>query len=433
MIDGLRDPVDGAVTLRLVAQAEFDAAHATALWTAPDLLFPSATECWIRVPKTRSEIASIASALPARSYRLLDDLNQQDATDFALGWALGTYRFDRFRSVPPSARLCWPVNADRNQVEQKARAVTLVRDLVNLPPNHLGPQQLEETARDLATRWAASIEATTGQALLAANFHAIHAVGRASTNAPRLLDLRWGRKGAPKLTLVGKGVCFDAGGLQIKSTDSMLTMKNDLGGAAQALALAGLLIADRIDVDLRILIPAVENSIAGNAMRPLDVLQIGGTTVEVTFTDAEGRLILADALHEASRDAPSMIVDFATLTDSAYQALGTDIAAVFCNDETLLSALQQAARTTGDPLWPMPLYAPYRRHLQSPIADLVNFPKHGYADAICAALFLQSFVPDKVQWIHVDFSAWNEDTGLGEARALLALHQFLKTRFNEEA
>jgi leucyl aminopeptidase len=433
MIGGLREATGDAVALRLVAPDAFARAQSTSLWGTPDLLFASTQECWIRTPKRRAEIASIAAALPARSYVLQGDLNQQDATDFALGWALGTYRFDRFRAMPPAARLCWPANADRRSVERKARAVALVRDLVNLPANHCGPQQLEDTARDLAAGWNATIAVTTGDALLAAGCNAIHAVGRASTTPPRLLDLRWGRKGARKLTLIGKGVCFDAGGLNLKSTAGMATMKNDLGGAAQALALAGLLIEDGLDIDLRLLIPAVENSVAGNALRPLDVLQIGGTNVEVTFTDAEGRLVLADALVQAGADAPELVVDFATLTEAAYQALGTELPAMFTNDDELLPALQQAARATGDPLWPMPLYQPYRRHLASAVADLVNFPKGGYADAICAALFLHGFVPPGAQWVHVDFSAWDEESACGEARALLALHQFLKSRFSEDA
>lgn len=430
MIGGLRDPCDDAVGLRLVAQAEFDAARPSSLWIDDDLLFASTTECWIRAPKTRAEIASIACRLPARSYKLLDVPNQRDATDFALGWALGTYRFDRFRTMAPSARLCWPDAADRTFVESRTRAVTLVRDLVNMPANHMAPPQLEELARDLAARWSARIEVTEGDALLDRGLQAIHAVGRASVHAPRLLDLRRGREGAPKLTLVGKGVCFDSGGLDVKPAAGMLTMKNDLGGAAQALALAGLLIASGLDLDLRVLIPAVENAIAGNALRPLDVLQIGGRSIEVTFTDAEGRLILADALTVASQDMPALIVDFATLTDSAYQALGTDIAAVFANDEAMLFELLRASRDSEDPLWPLPLHAPYRRHLKSPVADLINYPRHGYADAICAALFLEDFVAPGIDWIHVDFSAWNEATGLGEARGLLALEHFLQGRFS---
>lgn len=419
-----------AVALHFVAADAFDAARKSALWTGPDLLFRQPNECWIRGVPTRVQVASIAAALPACSYSLADTLDGAQATAFALGWALGTYRFDRFRSMPPPARLCWPANADRRDVQLRADAIGLVRELVNLPANHLGPAALERVARERAARWKATVRSTTGDALLEAGFAAIHAVGRAGSEAPRLLDLRWGRDGARKLTLLGKGVCFDTGGLQIKSTAAMQTMKNDMGGAAQVLALGDLLVADALDIDLRILIPVVENGVAGNALRPLDVLQIGQHSVEVTFTDAEGRLILADALVEAGRDAPAMIVDFATLTEAAYQALGTELPAIFANDDALLPELQQAARATGDPLWPMPLFAPYQRHLESPIADLVNFPKRGYADAICAALFLQRFVPDGIQWVHVDFSAWDEDTGFGEARALLALHRFLQTHFS---
>jgi leucyl aminopeptidase len=383
--------------------------------------------CRISNELTRAQAAELARTLPAQSYAF--DVPIERATEFALGWALGAYEFTRFKPAKRRPQLVWPQEADRAFVERRAGTVSFVRDLITLPANHLGPAALERVARDCAARWGADIRSIEGDALHAAGLHAIHAVGRAGREPPRLLDLRRKVEGAPKVTLVGKGVCFDAGGLHMKSADAMQTMKNDMGGAAHVLALAELLVAEGPALDLRVLLPVVENAIAGNALHPLDVLQIGGRSVEVTFTDAEGRLILADALVAAGSDAPALIVDFATLTESAYAALGTELPAVFANDEALLDALRHAARATDDPLWPMPLFAPYRRHLDSRVADLVNFPKHGYADAICAALFLHGFVPDGTAWVHVDFSAWDEDEELGEARALFALHRFLIERF----
>lgn len=374
--------------------------------------------------------AGLPSTLPAGAYRLAP--GSAGARSAALGWAIGGYRFDRYKSQAsaPLARLVWPAEVEAAHVRRLAQAVWLVRDLINTPAEDMGPAELEAAARTLAADYDASLSVTLGADLLDADYPAIHAVGRAAApgRAPRLIDLNWsGAPAGPRVTLVGKGVCFDTGGLDLKSAANMKLMKKDMGGAAHVLGLARLVMDARLPLRLRVLIPAVENAVSGNAFRPLDVLRTRqGLTVEVGDTDAEGRLILCDALAEAGRQNPDLLLDMATLTGAARVALGTELPALFSNDDALAEAALAAGRAEDDPLWRLPLHPPYRRHLDSKVADLSNIGGSGFGGAITAALFLERFVPEGTPWIHVDLMAWN--TGGrpgrpegGEAQGLRAL------------
>ncbi|HSR73173.1 MAG TPA: leucyl aminopeptidase family protein [Kiloniellales bacterium] len=356
------------------------------------------------------------AALPARlpagetggRYALDATLAPESASRAALGWALGTYRFARYRKAERRfPALVWPKGAERDAVERTVRAVFLVRDLINTPAEDLGPEELAAAARRLAREHGAAVEVTTGTELLAKNYPAIHAVGRASAREPRLIDLRWGEAG-PRVALVGKGVCFDSGGLDLKSSGNMKLMKKDMGGAAHVLGLASMIMTAGLKLRLRVLVPAVENSVSGNAMRPLDVLATRkGMTVEVGDTDAEGRLILCDALAEADRDEPDLVVDFATLTGAARVALGPDVPAVFCNDEGIAEALLEESRRQQDPVWRLPLHRPYRKQLDSKVADICNIASGPFGGAIVAALFLAEFLRPETRWVHLDLMAWN--------------------------
>ena len=382
----------------------------------------------------------LPTALPAGDYRLADDLadglDETAATDAALGWALGGYRFSRYREpTEPLARLVWPGACDRRRVETLAAAVTLTRDLINTPAEDMGPDDLAEAASSLAADHGGACAVTVGDDLLAANYPLIHAVGRAAARAPRLIDLTWGETDAPKVTLVGKGVCFDSGGLDLKSASGMKLMKKDMGGAAQVLGLARAVMGAGVGVRLRVLIPAVENSVAGNAIRPLDVIRSRkGLTVEIGNTDAEGRLVLADALTEADGEAPDLLIDCATLTGAARVALGTELPALFTPDDALAADLLRNAAAECDPLWRLPLWAPYRELLDSTVADINNISDGAYAGAVTAALFLQEFVGETTAWAHLDMMAWNlkarpgRPVG-GEAMALRALFALIEERF----
>jgi leucyl aminopeptidase len=383
----------------------------------------------------RWSFAGLPQSLPEGAYRIDGDLPADAATQAALSWALGSYRFTRYKKPSREpARLVWPNNADRAQVAREAASIALVRDLINTPTNDLGPSELADAAQTVAKEFGATCKVTVGDALLTENYPAVHAVGRAATNAPRLIDIAWGNEAHPKITLVGKGVCFDTGGLDIKPSSGMLIMKKDMGGAAHALALGRMVMEAKLNVRLRVIIPAVENAIAGNAMRPLDVLQTRkGLTVEVGNTDAEGRLILSDALALACEDKPALLVDFATLTGAARVALGPDLPAMFANDDDLAAELEKDARETGDPLWRLPLHAPYAKDLDSKIADLNNIASNGFAGAIYAALFMQRFVDPAVKWIHLDTFGWNPKARPGrpeggEARNLFALFRLIARR-----
>ncbi|MGH6959389.1 MAG: leucyl aminopeptidase family protein, partial [Dongiaceae bacterium] len=321
----------------------------------------------------------------------------------------------------------------REAVERTARAVFLVRDLVNTPAEDMGPAELAAAAEGVARAAGARLKVVVGDALLKANYPMVHAVGRASARAPRLIDLRWGDRG-PRIALVGKGVCFDSGGLDLKPSSNMLLMKKDMGGAAHVLALAQMIMATGLPVRLRVLVPAVENSVSGNAFRPLDVLRSRkGLTVEVGNTDAEGRLILADALAEACTEKPDLLVDCATLTGAARVALGTDLPALFANDDATAEALLRHGQAEDDPLWRLPLHRPYRKQLDSKVADINNVSAGAYGGAITAALFLAEFVEPAVPWVHIDMMAWNVSARPGrpeggEAVALRALYALIAER-----
>jgi len=354
----------------------------------------------------------------------------------ALGLVLGSYVFTRYGRKPgKDLRLSLPAGADRADVQRIADAVFLTRDLVNTPTNDMGPDALEAAVRRLAKQHKAKVEVTEGDDLLKRNFPMIHAVGRASTIAPRLVDMVWGKKDAPKITLVGKGVCFDTGGLDIKPASGMLLMKKDMGGAANVLGLASMIMAADLPVRLRVLIPAVENSIAGNAFRPGDILPSRkGITVEIGNTDAEGRLVLADALALADEEAPELLVDMATLTGAARVALGPDLPPFYTGDDSLAADLAAAAAEVEDPIWRMPLWKPYDAKLSSKVADINNVTTDGFAGSITAALFLQRFVEKARSWAHFDIFAWNPTERPhgpvgGEAQAIRALERVISARF----
>jgi leucyl aminopeptidase len=347
--------------------------------------------------------AGLPRALPEGTYALAGDLDAVRAGEIALAWALGAWRYPGHKPEPPRARLVWPAGADRVMVEGIASATALVRDLVTRPANLLGPAELAAAAEALAAEFGADFSVIVGDDLLAANYPLIHAVGRASVRSPRLIDLRWGDPDAPKVTIVGKGVCFDSGGLDLKPSGGMLLMKKDMGGAAHALGTARIIMAAGLKVRLRVLIPAVENVIAGNAFRPLDVYAArNGLTVEIGNTDAEGRLILADALAEASTESPALLVDYATLTGAARVAVGPDLPALFCNDDATAASLADAGRRTADPVWRLPLWQPYAQMLKSRVADLSSTGDAPFAGAVTAALFLERFVGAGIPWIHLD-------------------------------
>jgi len=354
----------------------------------------------------------------------------------ALGWCFAQYQLTTYRKRRRTARkLVWPKGFDRARVRQIGEATFLVRDLVNTPAEDMGPDGLEATARELAGKHDAQLEVITGDALLEAGYPAVHAVGRAGPVAPRLIDLRWGPEDGPKVTLVGKGVCFDTGGLDLKSADGMILMKKDMGGAAHVLALGDLVMARELPVRLRVLVPAVENSIGPTAMRPSDILQTRkGLTVEVGNTDAEGRLILADALAEAVSEKPDVLIDYATLTGAARVALGADVPAMFSTDDDLARGLMHGSERAFDPIWRMPLVDDYDRYLEGSISDIKNIGGGRYGGAIVAALFLRRFVGKTQAWAHFDLMAYNRENRPGrpkggEAMGLRAALAMLEERF----
>ena len=365
---------------------------------------------WQGEPSGPSELLAglLSSGLPAGTYRIASDLARPDLA--ALAWALGGYSFSRYRKKEANgARAKLRLEAESaERVINTAEAVWLGRDLINTPASDMAPADLEAAARLLADRHGADISVIVGDDLLAKNFPLIHAVGRASPRQPRLIDMTWGPVGAPKITLVGKGISFDTGGLDIKPSSAMLLMKKDMGGAATALALAHMIMGQRLNCRLRVLIPTAENSVGGDAFRPGDILNSRlGLSVEIGNTDAEGRLVLADALARASEDSPDLLIDFATLTGAARVALGPDLAPLYTDDEALAADILAASAETGDPVWRMPLWDPYISYLQSPVADLVNSGGGGMAGSISAAIFLKQFVSAK-SWAHFDIWAWRK-------------------------
>jgi leucyl aminopeptidase len=376
----------------------------------------------------------LSALLPAGTYRFANAAGEGRLA--ALAFALGAYRFGRYRTVEDKAvRLAIPDGTDGAELSRIVEGVTLARDLINTPANDMGPAELEQAARDLAHRHGASARAIVGEDLLAENFPLIHAVGRAAVRAPRLIDIAWGDPAHPKITLVGKGVCFDTGGLDIKPDSAMLIMKKDMGGAACVLALAHMVMDARLPVRLRVLIPAVENSISGSAFRPLDVYRSRkGITVEIGNTDAEGRLVLADALTLAEEEAPELVVDMATLTGAARVALGPDLPPFYTEDDALAAELSRHAAGENDPLWRMPLWRPYESLLDSKTADINNVSSGNQGGSITAALFLGRFVTQAKAWVHLDVYAWTQTTKSGrpeggDCQAARALYALLTERY----
>lgn len=378
--------------------------------------------------RKRFGAAAARSKLPEGIYELATSLDHDALAEFALGWLLEGYRFDRYaKQSEPKAQLVTPDGLDATQCEIIAAGEALTRDLINTPAEDMGPDELEAAARALADSHKADIKVTTGSALLTDNHPMIHAVGRAAERAPRLIDMRWGDRG-PTLTLVGKGVCFDTGGLNLKPGGSMALMKKDMGGAATVLGLAQMIMSLGLKLRLRVLIPAVENAVSGNAFRPGDILTSRkGLTVEINNTDAEGRLVLADALALADEETPDLIISMATLTGAARVAVGPDLSPFFAREPADADALRKGARTAADPVWEMPLWAPYEAMIEPGIADLDNAPKGGFAGSITAALFLNRFVTETPRYMHFDIYGWNPTAaparpkggvGMG-ARALL--------------
>ncbi|WP_372421636.1 leucyl aminopeptidase family protein [Salinarimonas chemoclinalis] len=382
-------------------------------------------------------VGRLATALPAGTWRL--DPAPANAELAALAFALGAYRFDRYKrgakDEAPRARLVVPDGVDGGAVLRVAEAVCLGRDLVNTPANDLGPDGLAAAVVALAERHGADVSVIEGEALLERGFPMIHAVGRAASRAPRLADLTWGAADAPKVTLVGKGVAFDTGGLDIKPSSAMALMKKDMGGAAAAIATAAMIMAANLPVRLRLLVPAVENSIAGDSFRPGDVLASRkGLTVEIGNTDAEGRLILADALALADEEAPDLLVDFATLTGAARVALGPDLPALMTDDEGLAADLARLSDAVHDPVWRLPLWKPYDKLLDSKIADVNHISGGPHAGAITAGLFLRRFVSKAKAHAHLDLFAWNPSTKPGrpeggEVQAGRLVHALVAERF----
>ena len=435
----------------LAAQPE-----ATRRWVAA-LGFTAQPATWCAIPGADGAIARVLAgtpvgedlyalahlpyALPDNAYRIELPATVRDApaasfARAALGFALGAYAFTRYRAPKRApARLVLPGGVDRAATLRLAEAVYRVRDLVNTPTEDMGPAELEAAARTLADAHGARVRAVVGDELLAQNFPAIHAVGRASHRAPRLIELEWGDAAHPRLAIVGKGVCFDTGGLDLKPADAMRWMKKDMGGAAHAIALAGLVMGARMPVRLQLLVPAVENSVGPNAFRPGEVIRTrAGLSVEIDNTDAEGRVVLGDALSYASETKPSLIVDFATLTGAARIALGPELPALFGNRDEDTAKFHAASRAAQDPVWPMPLWKPYGSMLDSIVADFANSGPSRMAGSITAALYLDRFVPATIPWLHLDTYSWNEIDRPGrprggEAQGLRAAFHFLGERY----
>jgi leucyl aminopeptidase len=380
------------------------------------------------------DVAAAHGRLPAGDWRLAPSEPDLDPEPAALGWALASYRYDRYRKHDAKPRRLAIEGDAALHAGIVAEAIWLARDLINTPASDLGPAELAEAVQAVATRFEARCEAMVGDDL-EGHYPAVLAVGKASPRAPRVIDLSWGDPSAPRVTLVGKGVCFDTGGLDLKTAAGMLMMKKDMGGAAITLGLAQAIMAADLPVRLRLLIGAVENSVAGNAFRPGDVLRTRkGLSVEIGNTDAEGRVVLCDLLAEADRETPDLIIDCATLTGAARVALGPDLPAMFTPDDQLAADLMTAGTAVFDPIWRLPLHHPYREMIDSPIADINNAGVGGMAGSITAALFLAAFVEQTTAWAHLDLFAWNQKDRPGrpkggEATGLRALFAAVERRY----
>jgi leucyl aminopeptidase len=425
-----------AATRRWLATVGFNGApdtHAILADAGGRLQAVWAGVCDVRHPFA---LAALPRALPPGRYRLGDAGLAADDEAAALSWELGAYVFDLYKPAKrEAAELLLAPSAGATRGLLLATAIRAVRDLVNTPAEHMGPAELAEAARLVAQQHGASFKQTVGDALLEAGFPAVHAVGRAAARAPRLIELNWGKPRDPKLSLVGKGVCFDSGGLDIKSAEGMRQMKKDMGGAANVLGLASLVMALQLPVRLQVLIPAVDNAIAGNAYRPGDVIRTrAGLHIEIGNTDAEGRVILCDALAYAAEAKPALMIDMATLTGAARIALGAQLPALFCRDMSLARGLVDHGLALHDPLWHMPLWAGYHGAIESEIADIVNTGRSALGGAINAANFLADFVPEAIDWLHIDLFAWNDVARPGrpiggEAQTIRTLLAMLEARF----
>ena len=381
-------------------------------------------------------IAHLPALLPAGTYQLQASWAPERQAEAALGFLLAQYQFTAYRKQERKAlTLALPKQIDVDRIDRRYRAIAFARDLINTPANDLTPPALADAARAMAKRTGAKISVISGDDLLKKNFPAIHAVGRASTAAPQFIDISWGNPKHPLVVLVGKGVTFDTGGLDIKPNSAMKLMKKDMGGAATVLGLTQLIIEEKLPIRLRTLIPAVENMIAGNAFRPQDVVQTRkGLTVEIGSPDAEGRVILADALYEGDQAQPALMLDIATLTGAARTALGTELPALFSNNDALAHTLTAYAMEEADPLWPLPLWQGYAKYVNSQVADITNSPNYGFAGSITAALFLERFVSPETPWVHLDSYAWNAENQPGrpvggEPLGLRAIFRYLEERF----
>ena len=417
--------------------------------------FAAKPGAWLALPNANGEIAHVVfgldddaakfhdpfrtgqlpGQLPPGVYRFAN-VAAERAHLATLAFALGSYRFGRYRkSEAPEVRLVPPDGVDIADVTRVIEAATLARDLINTPSNDMGPEELALAAQQLAQRFDARFNCIVGEELTRQNFPLIYAVGMASPRAPRLIDFTWGNPSHPKVTLVGKGVCFDTGGLDLKPSSGMLLMKKDMGGAANVLALAQMVMDAKLKVRLRVLIPAVENAVAGNAFRPLDIFTSRkGVTVEIGNTDAEGRLVLADALALADEEKPDLLIDLGTLTGAARVALGPDLPPFYTNDEALAEALSACAKQENDPLWRLPLWPAYDSWLDSKVADINNAPSGGFAGSITCALFLQRFVEAAKSWLHVDIFGWTPSARParpegGECQAARAIYRLLSHRY----
>lgn len=388
--------------------------------------------------------ASLPTTLPPVAFHVenAQEFSKSFLEKLCFSWGIGAYQFTRYKtedSQAEFAQLICPDGVNLEEVEALISGTSLVRDLITTPASDMGPADLADIAEGLAEEFGAACSVIVGDDLLDENFPMIHAVGRAATEAraPRLIDLTWGEADHPKVTLVGKGVVFDTGGLDLKPSSGMLMMKKDMGGAAHVLGAARAIMLMNLPVRLRVLIPAVENAVSGDAFRPLDVLSSRkGLTVEVGNTDAEGRLVLADALTMACEENPDLIVDFATLTGAARVALGTELPALFCNDKDFAKEFLAAAEQSCDLLWQLPLHQPYKKLLDSPVADMNNVSSGGYGGAITAALFLQQFVNSETAWAHIDVMAYNVTSKPGrpvggEAMGMRALYSLIRERYTK--
>lgn len=381
-------------------------------------------------------LASLPMLIPAGTYRIDGKFSDEQLSDMALGFALGQYQFGLYKKVErKKLALALPKSVDIAAITRKLDAIVLTRDLINVAPQDMRPQELAKAAQELAKRNGAKFSQIVGDDLLTENYPAIHAVGRAGPDAPRLIRLQWGNPKHKRVALVGKGVTFDTGGLDLKPLAAMRLMKKDMGGAALVLGLTQLIIAEKLPIYLDVLIPAVENAVDGNAFRPSDILKTRkGLTIEIGSTDAEGRLILADALFEADQFKPDLIIDVATLTGAARTALGTELPALYSNVAKTGFDIVEAGLAIRDPLWQMPLWQGYAKYVNSQIADITNSPNYAFAGSITAALFLERFVNPKTDWVHIDSYAWNAEMQPGrpiggEALCLRAVFSYLRNRY----